>query len=202
MPICSRCMRPPRDIQAQVEAPGTLWSRACCAVDYAYPWDRLIARLKFGGAADLAWPLSGLLVRALDAQSAQSSSGVHITPERQLDGIVAIPLSPSRLAQRGYNQSWELARAVARRLGRPAYPHLLQRQGCLTPQAQAQRHERLRRQQGAFMVPTSERHLVAGQRLALIDDVMTTGATLQAATAALLESGAAEVQVWAVARTA
>ena len=204
MPICPRCMRlpQPQDRDAQAEALGASWSRACCAVDYAYPWDRMIARLKFGGASELAWPLSGLIVRALDDQGARAGSGGHITPEQQVDGIVAVPLSAPRLALRGYNQSWELARAVARRLGRPAHPRALQRHGSLTPQAQAQRQERLRRQQGAFIVPTSARHVVAGRRLALIDDVMTTGATLQAATAALLEAGAAEVQVWAVARTA
>ncbi len=199
---CYRCLTATDPTDNPGAMLGTHWSWACCAVDYAYPWDRLIARLKFGGDAQLAWPLSDLLVQALVTQNADARALQRITPARQVDGIVAVPLSRARLALRGYNQSWELARAVARRLGRTAHARVLQRHGSLTPQAQAQRHERLQRMQGVFSVPSNQTALVRGQRLALLDDVMTTGATLHAAAAALREAGAAEVQVWAVARTA
>jgi ComF family protein len=157
-------------------------------VDYGAPWDRLIAGFKYGGQVDLADTLSARLHQALDDESAAWP-----------DLVVPVPLATERLAERGYNQAWELARRVARRVGRPATAMALQRPLARAPQAGLGRQERRRNLQGAFSVPDASR--VAGLRVALVDDVLTTGATVAEATQALRAAGARAVQVWALART-
>jgi ComF family protein len=112
-----------------------------------------------------------------------------------------VPLSAPRLATRGYNQAWELARRVARARRLPARADLLHRPVDTPAQSGLDRAERQRNLRGAFWVPPLAADAVRGQHLALVDDVMTTGATLREAAAALRQAGAATVQVWAVART-
>lgn len=163
------------------------FERCLCAVDYGAPWDRLIAGFKYGGQVDLADILSARLHQALDDAAAWP------------DLVLPVPLAPERLAERGYNQAWELARRVARRAGRPASATALQRPLARAPQAGLGRQERRRNLQGAFAVPDASR--VAGLRVALVDDVLTTGATAAEATQALRAAGVRAVQVWALART-
>jgi ComF family protein len=117
------------------------------------------------------------------------------------DLIVPVPLSPARLAERGYNQAWELARRLARSTGVPARADVLQRVLDTPHQADLNRAQRLLNPRGAFTVPTRRRAAVAGLRIALVDDVLTTGATAREAAQALLRAGAAAVDVWVVART-
>ncbi len=165
------------------------FSRCLCAVDYGAPWDRLILRFKYHGAVDLAPLLAERLALVIDAQGLAEA-----------DLVVPMPLAPRRLAERGYNQAWELARRVARRLGRRAEAAALQRSLDRAPQAGLDRAARRRNLQGVFVVP---RHAaVAGRRVALVDDVLTTGATAAEASQALLAAGAASVQAWVLARTA
>ena len=112
-----------------------------------------------------------------------------------------MPLAPQRLAQRGYNQAWELARRVAAALHLPARPDWLQRPLDTAPQAGLARAARQVNLRNAFMVEPRHRASLAGRRMALVDDVMTTGATLREAAATLLRSGAGAVDVWVLART-
>lgn len=115
------------------------------------------------------------------------------------DLIVPVPLHPFRLWRRRYNQAAELARALARRCSRPADPLALARsrptpsQGAM-PSARARRRNVL----GAFRVPDPRR--VAGRNILLVDDVLTTGATAEAAARALRRAGARSVAVLALAR--
>jgi ComF family protein len=164
------------------------FERACCAVDYGQPWDRLITAFKFHGRVELAGPLAERLYDALDADA---RAWPHC--------VLPVPLAPARLAARGYNQAWELARRVAARVGAAADATALVRPLDSTPQAGLARAERLRNLARAFRVARPQ--AVAGRRVVLVDDVLTTGATAIAATRALLDSGAAAVQVWALART-
>jgi ComF family protein len=179
VPVCPDCLRGPPPFDAAV-----------AAVDYAFPWADLIGSLKFGVGLDRAEALAALLARAVDAAA--------LPP---VDGLVAVPLAPRRLAERGYNQAWELARRVARRLGVRAEATPLRRLIDTPHVADLPREARAPAVRGAFAVDPRRLPAIRGRRVALVDDVMTTGATVAEAARALRHGGAAEVQVWVVART-
>jgi ComF family protein len=161
-----------------------------CAVDYGFPWDHLITQFKFHGHTALAGALVQQMLRAVrDAAS----------PLPQC--VLPVPLAPRRLADRGYNQAWELARRLATALHLPAQADGLQRPLDTEHQARLDRAERHRNLRSAFMVEPRHRPALQGLRVALVDDVMTTGATVSEAARALLHAGAAAVDVWVVART-
>ncbi|HZF79333.1 MAG TPA: ComF family protein [Rubrivivax sp.] len=145
---------------------------------------------KFRGHVELA---STLAVRVADAVS---SAGSPLP-----DLVVPVPLSATRLAERGYNQAWELARRLAQRLRLPADATLLQRPIDTAHQAALGRRERRDNLRTAFMADPLRRGALLGRRVALVDDVMTTGATAREAAAVLLRAGAATVDVWVLART-
>lgn len=166
------------------------FSHAVAVADYGFPWDRLIALFKFQQQPELAGTLAGLLVQVVAA--------AHLPP---VAAVLPVPLAPARLAERGYNQSWELARRAAAQLGLPAWPQVLERWRDAPHQVGASRAQRLANLQGGMWVDLPQQARVAGQHLALVDDVLTTGITAQAATQALLAAGAASVQVWVLART-
>lgn len=161
-----------------------------CAVDYGFPWDHLIGQFKFNGHTALAAPLAQQVLRALRTSAA---------PMPQC--VLPVPLAPQRLAERGYNQAWELTRRLACALSLPAQAQWLLRPLDTAHQADLGRAERQRNLRTAFMVEPRHRAALQGLRVALVDDVMTTGATVSEAATALLRAGAAAVDVWVVART-
>ena len=184
---CGACLRAPPP-----------YERTVCALDYGFPWDRLIADFKFHRRIELAMPLADLLGEAI---ARENDAG-------ELPLVTAVPLAPARLAERGFNQAWELARRVARpRRGphsRPvlrALPGLLQRVLETPHQAALTSAERRRNLRNAFMPAAGAGRLIAGRRVALVDDVMTTGATAHEAAAAVLRAGARSVHLWVLART-
>lgn len=178
-PACGECLRdtPP-------------FEHTVCAADYSFPWDGLIAAFKFHGRAELAATLAQRLLTAVRASA---------NPLPQV--VVPVPLAPARLAERGYNQAWELARRLAPVLGAAAKSGLLWRPADSAHQAGLDRAERRHNLRDAFMVDPRRRAELRGARVALVDDVMTTGATAREAASALLRGGAAAVDVWVVART-
>ena len=171
------------------------WQGAVAAVDYGFPWDGLVAHLKFRGRAELAGTLAQLLVQAIRQ--------AHRPPTWQETAtlVLPVPLSPARLAERGYNQAWELARRVAAALGLPADATLLQRPVDTAHLPGLTRAERASSLQGAFMVDPARRGQLAGCHVALVDDVLTTGATAREACRTLLRAGARSVELWMLART-
>ena len=182
---CGECMRAPPP-----------YDRAVVAFDYGFPWDRLIAAFKYEGQAELAAPLARCLVDAVHrAGATQPATAAAV------DLVVPMPLSSARLAERGFNQAWELARRVARDLGLPARADALQRAIDTPHQAALTRSERERNLRAAFMAASRMRARLAGQRIALVDDVMTTGATAREAALALRRAGASSVHLWVLART-
>ncbi len=170
---------------------------ACfAAMPYAYPWSDLVARYKFGGDAAWAASLAPLMLRV--PAIAQCLAGLACT-----DHLMPIPLSAERLQSRGFNQAWELARALARQSGTSARAdaRLLLRIRNTPPQTQLKREARLRNVRGAFVVDPLRVRDIQGRRVLLVDDVMTSGASLFSAAQALREAGAATVSAVVFART-
>jgi ComF family protein len=164
------------------------FGRCIAAVDYAFPWDGLIGAFKFDGQVELAGPLSALLTEAVRAAG-----------DALPDCVMPVPLAPKRLRERGYNQAWELARRAAGALHLAADATRLVRPLDSAHQAAlplTRRHANLR---GAFIVPPIRRALPA--HVALVDDVMTSGATLSEAAGALRRAGVQRVDAWVLART-
>lgn len=167
------------------------------AVDYDYPWDALVARLKFRGEPAWAHTMARLMLRLPEARTLLA----------QADLVVPVPLTPRRLAERGYNQAWEIAKAL-RQLGRQQglkvpgpCPQALLRQGDGPDQHTLSREQRWHNLRQAFQVHPLHRRRLAGRRILLVDDVSTTGATLQMAARTLRQAGAADVDGLVFART-
>lgn len=176
---CGDCLRDPPP-----------FTRCVALADYEYPWDGLITAFKFRDRIDLAAPLAQALLLALARHPA---SNVNL--------VIPTPLNPMRLAERGHNQAWELARRLASALGLPADVRSLQRLRDTAHQVGLSREQRARNLRDAFWVEPARADGLRDRHVALIDDVLTTGVTAAAATRALLQAGAASVQVWVLART-
>jgi ComF family protein len=147
-----------------------------------------VARLKYADRTDLA-PFCGRLMAAHG--------------QRVLEGaeyLVPVPLHWRRMALRRYNQSLLLARCVARHTGIPLLADGMKRTRHTPPQASLTRRERLENVRGAFAVASRRRPQIAGRVVVLVDDVMTTGATLRACARALAQAKAAEVRILTLAR--
>lgn len=176
---CADCLRHPLPFE-----------RCVAALDYAWPWRSIIGQLKFRGGLDLTGALSALLLQALRREA---------TPPA--DVLLPLPLGPQRLRERGYNQSWELARRVAPPLDLAADAKLLLRLFETPRQSGLAQAERSANVRGAFGIAPGRASALRGCRVALLDDVMTTGATASEAARTLLDAGAASVQLWVLART-
>jgi ComF family protein len=151
----------------------------------------MIADLKFHEAVELGASLATLLSEAVRASQAPLP-----------DLVLPVPLAPVRLGQRGYNQAGELARGAARVLDIPLANDVLLRVTDTAQQSGLSRAERAANLRAAFMVDPTACSRLAGRHLALVDDVLTTGATAAEASRALLRGGAAQVDLWVFARTA
>lgn len=170
--MCGECLRTP-----------PAFDGAAAAFEYRFPVDRLVHRFKFGG--DLA------IGRWLGEQLAARVRGLE-TP----DVLVAPPLAPRALGERGFNQALELAKPVGRALGVPVEPAALRKVRETAPQRTLGRRARQVNLRGAYVCELD----VSGARVVVVDDVITTGATVGSAAEAMLRAGAASVHAWAVAR--
>ena len=157
----------------------------------------LVTRYKFGGQPAWADLFATLLVEVPDI--AALLGGL----QRQ-DWLLPVPLSTERLGERGFNQSWELTKALTRHSAGAATTdaRLLQRIRHTRPQSQLKRSERLANVHGAFLVDPLRAGEMRGRRVVVVDDVMTSGASMYAAARALKEAGAAHVTALVLARTA
>lgn len=161
---------------------------AHCLFRYEDPADLMITRLKFQHELVFARVLGTLFARALQ-------TAAHPLP----DALVPLPLHPLRLRDRGFNQTREIARHLARRLKLPLRADLLLRTRHTRPQSDLSAAERAANLQDAFRVNT---RLPLPETVALLDDVMTTGHTAGEAAGALKRAGCRRVEIWACARAA
>jgi ComF family protein len=192
---CDQCGRPlPANVSTGVCARclgGVARAfRSASALIYEYPVDCMVTGAKFRGRMELAYGLGELLACWVDQK--QRSGHLDLP-----DVLLPVPLHRRRLASRGFNQAAEISRPVGHMLGLPVRPHLCRRVRDSPAQTTLDERDRLRNMRGAFRAAGE----LGGARVAVIDDVITTGSTAAACAAALFAVGVAEVQVWSAART-
>jgi ComF family protein len=178
--VCGGCLAEPPSYDATV-----------AAVDYVAPLDGLVLGLKFGAQLPLA-PWFGELLR--DAVLAQPGWPLP-------DVLCPVPLGPRRLVERGFNQALEIARPLRASLGIALQPRLVVRVVETTAQSGVAPRDRASNIRGAFAVAPEKAHLIQGRHVGVVDDVMTSGHTLNELAATLKAAGAARVSNLVFART-
>ncbi len=184
---CARCALPlasSASLCGQCQRRPPPWDGAWAPFRYGWPLDRLESRYKF--ANDLA---AGRVLSTLW----QREPCPNALPQM----LLSVPLHRSRLRRRGYNQALELARPLARALALPMRHDVLQRLRRTEAQTELDAIGRRRNVRGAFALREG---VVLPPHVALLDDVMTTGATLAECTRVLKRAGVSHVDVWALAR--
>lgn len=151
---------------------------------YSFPINKLIQQLKYGDQLVLADTLANKLAERIDC-------------EPRPDAIIAMPLHPNQLKQRGYNQSLLLARKLAKELNIKLLTQACRRVRDTPSQSSLPFKERGKNMRNAFVCDVD----LSGMKVALVDDVLTSGASMDALAAAVLKRGASEIQVWVTART-
>jgi ComF family protein len=180
--ICGTCLQDPPAFDSTV-----------VATDYAPPVDQLVLALKFGGRLALAPLFADMLRDALLQTHAQ---------ERTLPNyMIAVPLGTQRLAERGFNQALEIAKPLSQSLGIKLITQLIIRQRDTRAQAMLHPDERHKNIRNAFTVSPTGIDKIKGQHIAVVDDVITTGVTLNELAATLKRFGAARVTNLVFART-
>lgn len=188
-PFCDRLATPfPYDpgegmVSAAALADPPLWDRARAAVIFDDAARMLVHALKYRDRHEAGLVMARLMRRA----------GADLLGDA--DAVVPVPLYRWRQWRRRYNQSALLAQMICRAAGKPFSPHLLRRLRRTRAQTGLDHEERRRNMRNAFIVPEDCLPLIAGRSVLLVDDVRTTGATLEACTKALKTAGAGRVDV-------
>lgn len=172
--LCPDCLCQPRAFDA-----------AFAAFRYEFPVDSLVRRLKYGGDIAVSRMLGTLL-----GNIAQSAHALHV------QALVPVPLHRTRESGRGYNQAGEIARFAGRQLGLPVLHNLVRRRHATVEQVGLDAAARADNLRGAFELLRP----LPVARVAIVDDVMTTGSTLEELAGVLKQDGADWVEAWAVAR--
>jgi ComF family protein len=191
---CPVCARP---LPGSPGAPSTAcglcqrhppaFDRCLCALRYAGTVPYLVQTFKYRGRLATARVLAPLLAEYLEPR-------LDALPQR----LIPVPLHPTRLRERGYNQAQELARRIGQQLGVAIDPFACRRIRPTSPQTTLSRAERLRNPLGCFATDAD----LGGCHLAIVDDVVTTAATVDSLARTLRAAGATRVDDWAVARAA
>jgi len=196
-PRCPCCANPlgaqelPGQRCAICIADAPAYDATVAAADYAAPLDALVLRLKFGAQL----PLAPWFARRL-ADAVPAGPGWPLP-----DLLCPVPLGPRRLVERGFNQALEIARPLSLALGVPLQPRLLVRGLDTAAQSGVAPSERASNIRGAFEVADATLASVAGRHIGVVDDVMTSGHTLNEVAVTLKRAGAARVSNLVFART-
>jgi ComF family protein len=170
---CGQCLQHP-----------PVFTRATAVFGYTFPLDKLMQAMKYGEQLALAHAFADKLARRIDKADLP-------------DCVIPMPLHPTKLRERGFNQSLLLAAGIARELDVSLLRNTCQRVRDTPPQSVLPWKERKKNVRGAFRCDAD----LTGKRVALVDDVMTTGASLDALAEAVQKMGASKISVWVVART-
>lgn len=179
--LCDQCLHSPPAF-SQVVAPFL----------YRFPLDSVIPAFKYQHKLTYGRLMARLLLQAVEHHYREQDQALP-------DLLLPLPLHRARQAQRGYNQALELARPIARQLAIPLDRRNLLRRRATTSQQGLNAEQRRHNLQDAFICRYPEQ--LHGKHLALLDDVVTTGTTVDEASRTLLGAGAASVSVWCIART-
>jgi ComF family protein len=171
--MCGRCLSHP-----------PIFTRTEAVFGYAFPLDKLIQAMKYGEQLALANGFAKELAQRIEKNNLP-------------DFIIPMPLHPAKLKERGFNQSLLLAEKIARELNLKPLPNACQRVRDTPSQSSLKWKERDKNVKGAFSCDID----LTGKRIALVDDVMTTGASLNALAKVIKKAGAAEINTWIIART-
>jgi len=184
--LCPRCAlpSPAAALCGRCLADAPRYDATVAALAYRFPADTLVHALKFRSQLALAPLLGDLVLKCIPVTE-------------RVDCVFPVPLSRERLRERGYNQAAEIARHVANERRVPLELTIMTRERNTRAQADLPWSDRARNVRGAFRCERS----LDGAAIAVVDDVMTTGATLDELAATLKRAGAARVVNWVVART-
>ncbi len=171
--VCGHCLKLPPAFDA---------TRAL--MRYEYPLDSMLQAFKYGEMLNMAASFASLMVSKLHQNQA-------------IDLVIPMPLHQQRLKERGFNQSLEIAKMITQKTGHTLDAAACQRIKLSPPQASLPHKERVKNMRGAFNCQTQ----LTGLSVLLIDDVMTTGASLHALAETVKKAGATRVECWVVART-
>lgn len=171
--VCGHCLQHP-----------PLFGRASAVFAYTFPLDKLIQAMKYREQLALASQFAEKLAQ-------------RITPDARPDVLLPMPLHPNKLRERGFNQSQLLASKLAHQLHLDVWPEACQRVRDTPPQSTLPWQERKKNVLRAFRCTAD----LTGKHVALVDDVLTSGASLNALAEAVQKRGASSISVWVVART-
>lgn len=171
--VCGHCLsRPP------------LFTRTTAVFSYSFPLDKLVQAMKYGEQLALAHAFAAKLAMRVEQSTVP-------------DLVIPMPLHPAKLRARGFNQSLLLAAKAARKLNLELLPHGCQRVRDTPPQSSLPWKERKKNVRNAFRCDVD----LTGKRVVLVDDVLTSGASLNALAEAVQKRGASEIWTWVAART-
>jgi ComF family protein len=176
---CPNCLRQP-----------VRWKRAVCVCDYGGAAADLVLRFKQPDNDWLARPLAALM---LEAWQTKHPDSIH--------AVIPVPTSSKQFLHRGFNPAYQLGRHLAKHIHAPVHGSWVYKQNDTQQQHQLPRRDRLHNLTGSFAVLPRAKSSIQGKNILVIDDIMTTGATVNEMSHVLLGAGAAQVQVLVFART-
>lgn len=179
--VCGSCISSPPDFDATHSV-----------FLYHYPIDKMMQRYKYGNMLNISHTFGQLLAEKSPLRTLNTSS---------VDLIIPMPMHPTRLRERGFNQALEIAKILTKNCKEKLDYKGVERQTLTPPQASLPLKERVKNIKGAFKVNTETIDKLAGKRIAIVDDVMTTGASLNELAKTLKKAGASHVECWVIART-